>query len=101
MWRGREIIKMGDTIKIKSTSKNSAIGSDILLRTTTTTRLLFKPEIVNNPHNKNASVRGTFIFQKKGRNNSWEDYKNLDLTKLKASEWVQIELKSEEVFKLI
>ena len=92
---------MGDTIKIKSTSKNSAIGSDILLRTTTTTRLLFKPEIVNNPHNKNASVRGTFIFQKKGRNNSWEDYKNLDLTKLKASEWVQIELKSEEMFKLI
>ena len=92
---------MDDTIKIKSTSKNSAIGEDIILRTTTTTRLLFKPEIVNNPHNKKASVKGTFIFQKKGINNNWEDYKNLDLTKIRASEWIRIELKSEEMLKLI
>lgn len=92
---------MTDIIKLKSTSLTSATGNDILLRETKTTRLIFRPEMVENPHNNKASVKGMFIFQKKGFAGSWEDYKSLDLTKLKATEWVQIELKSEELLKLI
>lgn len=92
---------MNDIIKLKSTSLTSAMGNDILLRETKTTRLIFRPEMVENPRNSKASVKGTFIFQKKGFAGSWEDYKVLDLTKLKATEWVQIELKSEELLKLI
>lgn len=92
---------MSESIKIKSTSKNSAIGEDIILRSTTTTRFLFRPEIVNNPRNKKASVRGTFIFQKKGITGDWEDHKEFDLTKLRKSEWVKLELKAGELFQLI
>lgn len=92
---------MSKSIKIKSTSKNSAIGGDIILRSTITTRLLFRPEIVNNPRNKKASVRGTFIFQKKGALGNWEDHKKLKLSNLKKSEWVKLELKTGELFQLI
>ncbi len=93
--------KMSETIKIKSTSKNSAIGEDIVLRATKTTRLVFRPELVNNPHNRRASVRGTFIFQKKNITGHWEDYKELDLSKLKKAEWVKIELKAGELYTLL
>lgn len=92
---------MDETIKIKSTSKHSAIGNDIVLREKETTRFIFRPELVDNPHNKEASVRGNFIFQKKGIKSNWEDCKTLDLTKLKATEWIKLELKAGELFKLI
>lgn len=92
---------MDETIKIKSTSKHSAIGNDIVLREKETTRFIFRPELVDNPHNKEASVRGNFIFQKKGIKSDWEDYKELDLTKLRATEWIKLELKAGELFKLI
>lgn len=92
---------MDEMIKIKSTSKHSASGADIVLREKETTRLIFKPELVDNPHNKEASVRGNFIFQKKGIKSDWEDYKELDLTKLRATEWIKLELKAGELFKLI
>ncbi|PKH10545.1 Shedu immune nuclease family protein [Planomicrobium sp. MB-3u-38] len=86
---------MGDTINVRTTSRDSAVCDDIELRTTSTTRLLFRPEIVNNNNMPEASVRGCFIYQKKGKNASWEDYKELDLNKLKAEEWIKLELNSE------
>ena len=92
---------MFESIKTKSTSKNSAVVEDIILRTTTTTRLLFKPEIVNNPHNEKASVRGFFVFQKKGTTGNWEDHKELDLSKLKKTEWIKLELKAGELFSFV
>ena len=92
---------MSENIKTKSTSKNSAVGDDIILRTTTITRLLFRPEIVNNPHNQKASVRGIFIFQKKDATSNWEDHKELNLSNLRKSEWIKLELKAGELFQLI
>ncbi|MEK3988772.1 MULTISPECIES: hypothetical protein [Robertmurraya] len=53
------------SISIQTTSSDSGIGEDIILRETDTTRLLFRPELVNNQHNSDASVKGCFIFQKK------------------------------------
>jgi len=88
-------------IIVKSTSIHSAKCSEIILRHTKTTRLVFSPEIVDNPHNNDASVRGTFIFQRKSRNNEWQDYKSLSLSNLKVGEWIKLELKSEEVNKLM
>lgn len=90
-----------DSFTTKSTSRNSAIASDILLRETETTRLIFRPVIVENPHNKNACVRGHFIFQKKKISGNWEDYNDFSLSKLKDGEWVKLELKAGEVHSLI
>ena len=47
-----------------------------------------------------ASVKGTFIFQRKTRLQEWEDYKELSLSELKADEWIMLELKSAEILKL-
>lgn len=91
---------MNDRINVWTTSRDSAVCDDIELKKTSTTRLIFRPEIVNNINNPEASVRGCFIFQKKGKNASWEDYKELELSKLKAEEWIKLELNSEAMLTL-
>lgn len=88
-------------ISVTSTSKDSAYGEDIILREKTTTRLLFRPQVINNSNNSEASVKGCFIFQRKKLSEDWEDYKELDLNKLKATEWIKLEIKSEEMLKLM
>jgi hypothetical protein len=90
-----------DSIITKSTSRNSAVASDIVLRETKTTRLIFSPVIVENHHDKKACVRGHFIFQRKKVGKRWEDYNCFPLHQLKAGEQVKLELKSGEVLKLI
>jgi hypothetical protein len=92
---------MTNVITTKSTSLTSAVGEDIELRVTNTSKLVFRPEVVDNPHDVDACVRGNFIFQRKKLSGKWEDYKTLDLSKLKDSEWVRLELKSGELKKLI
>lgn len=92
---------MNSFVTTRSTSLSSAVGQDILLRETTTSRLMFRPVIVDNPHDPKACVRGDFLFQKKKVSGIWENYKILDLSKLKDQEWVKLELKSEELYKLI
>lgn len=88
-------------VNTSSTSRNSAIGEDIVLRETQISRLVFKPEIVRNPNNEEACVRGTFVFQKKGKLGSWEDQKKSDLRSLTASEGIRLELKAQEVLTLV
>jgi len=88
-------------IKIESTSLKSAKGEDIELRETKSTKLIFRPEIVTNIEKPKASVRGTFIFQKKKISGDWQDYKTLDLSRLKDGEWIKLEIKSGELYKLI
>jgi hypothetical protein len=88
-------------VKTISTSLDSAYGEDIILRQTETTRLVFKPEIVRNPNDEEACVRGTFVFQKKGKLGSWEDQKRSDLRSLTASEGIKLELKAQEVLTLV
>jgi hypothetical protein len=92
---------MDEIISTRATSRNSGIGEDIELRSNTGTRLVFRPEVVKNPHEIEASVRGTFIFQKKKTSGLWYDYKTLDLSKLKDSEWIKLELHAAELQTLI
>lgn len=86
--------------KIKSTSKDSAEIEEIILRETEITRLIFKPTLVNNPKETEACVRGFFAFKRKTQSGEWEDYKELNLTQLKADEWIKLDLKSKEILKL-
>ena len=79
---------------IKSTSQSSAISDDIVLRETSTTRLIFRPMLVTNPQNQAAAVKGTFTSQRKGLSGAWEEVETFRLTKLKKHESVRLEIKS-------
>jgi len=92
-----------DRQRIKSTSRSSATCSDVVLRggkETDSIRLVFRPELVDNPHDNNAAVRGTFIYQKKGKAKEWEDTREASLASLKSGEGYKLELHAAEVFKL-
>lgn len=88
-------------ISTQSTSKNTEIVSNLVLRETQKTRLIFRPLIIDNERNQEACIKGWFIFQVKNLKEKWEDLKTFDLSKLKSGEWVKLELKAEEVLKLL
>jgi hypothetical protein len=90
-----------DEIFTKSTSHVTAQASDIELRETTTTRLVFRPVIIDNHNNREASVKGNFLFQRKLRNSQWEDFETIPLSKVKGGEGYKLELKSAELLHLI
>jgi Shedu protein SduA, N-terminal/Shedu protein SduA, C-terminal len=85
---------------IRSTSLASADCSDVVLRTTATTRLTFRPQLVDNPHDHAAAVHGIFLFQRKGPKCEWEDSAAIPLSTLKKGEGVRLELHAAEVLML-
>lgn len=85
---------------IKSTSRSSAECSDIVLREGTTARLIFRPELVENPNDATAAVRGIFIYQRKGPNDLWKDTDTIPLSSLKKGEGFKLELHAGEVLNL-
>lgn len=89
-----------EKITTKSTSSISADTNDIVLRETTITRLIFRPQLVANSNNPNASVKGAFIFQRKGKNDAWENLHDTTLSKLKKGEGISLPLHSQEVLDL-
>ncbi|MDP1676334.1 MAG: DUF4263 domain-containing protein [Bacteroidota bacterium] len=92
---------MDQTIKTKSTSSNTALGEEILLRESSKSRLVFKPLLVKNLKNPQHCIKGEFTFQVKKPSGIWEDYKTLNLNKMKDQEWIKLSLHSEEIFNLI
>jgi hypothetical protein len=56
-----------DRIETQSTSRKTATTSDIVLREGPQTKLLFRPEIVDNTGRPEAAVRGRFLYQKKAQ----------------------------------
>ncbi|MGD7007704.1 Shedu immune nuclease family protein [Metabacillus sp. 84] len=86
---------------LNSTSRDSAMGNDIILREGPLIRLIFRPQIVNNQQNSDAPVNGCFIYQKKKKSDDWEDFRDFDLSSLKAYEGIKLELKSDEMLKLM
>ena len=88
-------------IGTKSTSKYTEEVTDLVLRETQKTRLIFRPLIIDNQKNQEACIKGWFVFQAKNIKDQWSDLKTLNLSKLKSGEWIKLELKSEEVLKLL
>ncbi len=74
---------------------------DIALRETTTTKLVFRPEIINNPNDNRASVKGTFLYQRKGPAGTWPDCESIPLSSLKKGEGYRLRLHSAELLHLI
>lgn len=84
-----------DAIVVSSTSRRSAtVDTVIPLRETATTRLVFAPEIVENPHDPNASVRGHLCWERKGPKDDWEPWTEQKLNGLKKGEGIRIELRA-------
>lgn len=89
-----------DRIHVKSTSRATADCSVLILRETGTTRLIFRPQIVENPNNPKAAVHGMFLFQKKGVKDSWIDAETAPLSTLKAGDGYKLDIKSAELLQL-
>jgi hypothetical protein len=88
-------------MKTTSTSPDTVLASPIVLRETPTRRLLFCPMLVNNRKAPDASVKGTFVYQKKGKHDEWVDITTGTLNSLKKDEGIKLPLHSAEVLKLI
>jgi hypothetical protein len=88
---------MTESIHVKPTSRHSAVVDPIVIRDKTTSRLIFLPEIHDNPNDPDACVSGTFVYQRKGKNDQWEDAKTFDLSTLKRGEGAKWRLASAEL----
>jgi hypothetical protein len=88
-------------IIIKSTSRVTAEAPDIALRENETTRLLFRPIIIDNPNDKGACIKGSFLFQRKSKNAQWEDFETISLASLKMGEGYKLGLDSAELLKFM
>lgn len=88
-------------IHTKSTSRVTAQASEIVLRETISTRLIFRPTILDNQKNKEASVKGVFLFQRKAKKSEWVDFETIPLSSVKIGEGYKLELKSAELLLLI
>jgi Domain of unknown function (DUF4263) len=89
-----------DIYTIIPRSPASAECDPVILRETATTRLVFKSTLVNNAHDHGAPLNGSFVFQRKSAGN-WEDYNAVPLSRLRANEWVKLDLKAGEVHTLL
>lgn len=92
---------MSESIVVKSTSRVTADVNDIILRENTTTRLIFRPMVVDNTSNPEACVNGEFVFQRKGSSKEWEDIQDFKMTELKAEQGAKLALHSAEVLQLL
>ncbi|MDD5376623.1 MAG: DUF4263 domain-containing protein [Candidatus Gracilibacteria bacterium] len=92
---------MTEIIKTTSIAKGVAQADDIILRSNSNTRLLFRPLICDNLQDSGANITGCFIVQKKGRNDNWEEYKDIAISDLKKGEGLKLELHSKEILTLL
>jgi hypothetical protein len=90
-----------EKVEVTSTSLHSAVVSDIVVRDGEQVRLIFRPEIVDNPSDPAASVRGRFLYQRKGKNDMWADFDARPLSSLKKGEQFQLEIKAGELLPLL
>ena len=90
-----------EKIEINSTSRHHAVSSDIIVRDGEQTRLVCRPEIVDNPSSPAACVRGTFLYMRKGKADQWEDFETKPLSSFKKGDQYQLEIKSGELLPLL
>ena len=86
-----------ETLEIRSTSARTAEVSPIVLRETDQVRLVFLPTLVENKENRRASVKGAFVYQRKGKNDEWSPLNTESLASIKKGESFKLELHSTEL----
>ena len=88
-------------ITINPTSRDSAECDPLILRETERVRLIFRPLLVNSIHDRTQAVKGQFIYQRKKPSDEWEDIGDINLSKLKGGDGVQLEIGCDETQKLV
>jgi Domain of unknown function (DUF4263) len=86
--------------EMDSTSRQSARLADVILRQTSDTRLVARPEIVHNEKLPEAGVKIILIHQRCSPGDKWEDIPADPLSKLKAGEGVRLHLDSATTLQL-
>lgn len=86
-----------DTLHTTSTSASTMDVDQIVVRETSTTRLLFMPSWASDSHNP---LRGGFIFQRKSPKGSWEDFDSKLLSTFKMDEQYKLNLTGDDMAKL-
>src|SRR5947207_3278348 len=85
---------MTEKYHIKSTSSHSAIVEAKVLKSTSTTRLLLRPLIVENPNDAEAGVKITLVHERKNQSEEWEELSSQPLSSLKAGDAAKLALDS-------
>lgn len=88
-------------IHTTSTSRNTAECDPIPLRTTERVRLVFSPLLVRNSNEPAACVKGSFVYQRKNKDDEWASITEVSLATLKSGEGYQLELHSQELLTLM
>jgi hypothetical protein len=89
--------------RISTTSADSAEVEPFELRSGSTTRLVFKPVMVNNKSDELKPVRGELVWQRRGgsqKDEPWEDESQFKLSTMKSGSGIKLELKTEELYLL-
>src|SRR5712692_4693468 len=87
-----------EKISTESVAGTAVETDPIVLRQSDTRRLVFQAMIVDKPE---APVNGVFVWQRKRKEDEWEDITDESLTKLKAGEGYRLMLHSDEVATLL
>lgn len=89
--------------QITQTSSDSAVVEPIVLRPGDFTRMVFKPQIVNNKRDENKPVKGHILWQKRGKSEvgeEWADEAHTKLSHTKAGSGIKLELNTDELYLL-
>lgn len=77
---------------INATSKATADAKAMVLRENEHIRILYVPKITDRNNGWIENISGCFLAQRKGKNETWEDYSDIYLSSLKKGEWAKFEL---------
>ena len=89
--------------KITQTGPDSAVVEPFVLRPGETTRLVFKPQLVNNKQDENRPVKGHLLWQRRSpseKDGEWADEFTLKLSTMTAGSGIRLELNTEELYLL-
>src|SRR5438132_11107379 len=89
-----------ERIDTRSRSAQAADATPIVLRDGPMARLVFVPMIVHNAAEELASVKGTFVYQRKNKKDEWVPVETLSLASMRAGDEFKLELSSHETYLL-
>lgn len=87
-----------EEIIMSQIAKTIANGSEIILRETKTTKVVFVPTIIND--DSTQGVKGKILFLKKSQKDIWEKHDGLNMNMFKSGEWSSISFSSSEIQRL-
>ncbi|MFM8274379.1 MAG: Shedu immune nuclease family protein [Gemmata sp.] len=89
--------------RITQTGPDSAVVEPVVLRPGDLTRMVFKPQIVNNKQDENKPVKGHVLWQKRGKSEAgeeWADEAHTKLSHMTAGSGIKLELSTDELYLL-